>query len=185
MDQADDLGSAVRAVKDTGPIPKYSAGLGLGWTAVGPPHMQRYLQFNSDVLSASSSLSFGNAETEPESSCPPRQQIGKAMSEISDGLLKRPEFARLILALTGLTPQRCTKAEVRRFRPGMDYTVATHLGITQSAELNISFCLVDDASRQAADAWAGEDVGGFESYIAVDEAGESAEAQERYRADDS
>ena len=61
------------------------------------------------------------------------------------------------------------KGEVRRFRPGLDYTVAHHGILTVDPRLDATMCMVDDEGEEAGSAWDFGEVGGFECYIAADE----------------
>eukprot|EP00913_Durusdinium_trenchii_P029817 g27942.t1 len=65
---------------------------------------------------------------------------------------------------------------VRRFRPGLDYTVAAR-GAQDSdeADLDAILCFAlggskDELQTAASEQWASEEVGGFECYLAADEA---------------
>ena len=107
------------------------------------------------------------------------------------------------------------RAEVRRFRPGMDYTLA-HVGtMRKAAVIDATITFVPPAARSApgggeaagqgeeaaaakaeakaeakaakaaARQWASGDVGGFECFVAADEGEDTAKAAEVYRADDA
>ena len=121
------------------PKPKYTDGLssastadveggtigGDGWNVVGPAHMQRYLRFG---LSHKVATDQGARQDRP---C----QAGKELATIKDELFGSVSFARLMYAMTGLRPVGMT-AEARRFRPGLDYTVAHHGLLEQEARLD-------------------------------------------------
>lgn len=73
------------------------------WAVASPPHLQRYLYLTN------SPNDF------------------KALSQLLE-LFKSAEFAELLAALTGVNP-RSQDAQVRRFRPGKDYTLASVSGV--------------------------------------------------------
>eukprot|EP00775_Hariotina_reticulata_P007350 gene7350-7561_t len=67
--------------------------------------------------------------------------------------------------------------EVRRFRAGLDYTVAHYGIITSAPRLDCVLSFVDESTPGAADSWAVGEVGGFEAYLlADDDDGEGAAA---------
>jgi hypothetical protein len=76
-----------------------------------------------------------------------------------------------------------SRSLARRFRPGLDYTVAHYGILTQAARLDATLAFCDDACESAREAWQSGEVGGFECYLTADEAGEAAGAADVYRAD--
>jgi len=69
--------------------------------------------------------------------------------------------------------------QVRRFRPGLDYTIA-HFGVlSDRPQLDATLCFVDDGGEESRAAWASDDLGGFQCYILADE--EANAAAETYR----
>jgi hypothetical protein len=128
------------------PKPKYTDGLSSnltaegeevtidGWSVVGPAHMQRYLRFGLSDDVAPASGSDQNVEERP---C----AAGKELATIKDVLFGSVSFARLMYAMTGLRPVGMT-AEARRFRPGLDYTVAHHGLLEKEARLDATLSFV-------------------------------------------
>ena len=100
---------------------------------------------------------------------------GLLLRDLRTELFQSEAFARLLTALTGLRPT-AHKGEVRRFRPGLDYTVAHHGILTVDPRLDATMCMVDDEGEDASSAWDFGEVGGFECYIAADEEGSAAGA---------
>jgi hypothetical protein len=100
-DAADQLGESQ--------IPKYTAGVTKRWACIGPPHKHRYLRYNESVDRA-------NAGSE---------DVGALLSDIRQQLFRSAVFHRYLYQLTNI---RVTehRDEIRRFRPGLDYTVAHH-----------------------------------------------------------
>jgi prolyl 3-hydroxylase /prolyl 3,4-dihydroxylase len=149
----------------------YVRGVNADWTIQGPPHMQRYLRYNSSSKTSASSSS-------------PAHSSGKMLSEMQH-VMESPAFARFLERITGLVPTG-HRGEIRRFRPGRDYTVAHYGLLRQSGVLDATlvFCagtgepVCEQSSDDSPDvAWQSGDVGGFECYIEADESGQD----EQYR----
>ena len=142
---------------------------------------------------------------------PPDDISGTLLKRIQTDLMQTDAFARLLVRLTGMV---CTssKGETRRFRAGLDYTVATYGSMADHSRLNTVWCLVDDvgdtpaqpsskdtaqgssmSATTAAEAamsaedklalWAEGEVGAFECYIEAEEDA-VAEASDVFRMDD-
>ncbi|KAI9029406.1 Oxoglutarate and iron-dependent oxygenase degradation C-term-domain-containing protein [Hyaloraphidium curvatum] len=152
-----------------GKAPGYEAGVGDGWRAIGPAHKQRYLRWGG-----------GSGQQAADGDTPAASQAGALLGRLQADLFSSAPFARLLLNLTGIA-LRSQRTESRRFRPGLDYTVAHGGVLTSEPRLDAVLSFVDDASEASAEAWESGDVGGFEAYVASDESGEAAEYQ---RADD-
>ena len=101
-----------------------------------------------------------------ESNAKARFRKARALAEIGARTSSAP-FARLLRRLTGVRvigSSRC----VRRFRPGLDYTVA-HGGLDASeARLDLTLCVVGSGDDARED-WASGEVGGFETYLIAEE----------------
>ena len=136
--------------------PSYQIGFGHGWEPVGPPHKQRYLRFTS---SSSSSTAKGEA-------CP----CGSLLERIRCELFASGAFARLLEKLTGLQVSQ-QSSESRRFRPGLDYTLAHYGILTVEPKLDVSICFVKDEKAEDQEVWESGDVGGFGCYIKVSKQG--------------
>ena len=87
-------------------------------------------------------------------------ECGTLLKRLQVGLMQTPSFARLLARLTGMA---CTssRGEARRFRAGLDYTVATYGSMASHARLNTVWCLVDDVDD---DAPAGGDGGTWRAF---------------------
>lgn len=154
-----------------------SAGVGAragGWELVGPPHKQRYLAFMG-LAAAPASLTAGGGDggdgggDAPASD--PAAAAGAALAAVQAHLLTSPAFARLLKACTTLTLLAVAPDGPRRFRAGLDYTVAHYGAITASPRLDAVLCFVDEAGEGDGETspWAAGDVGGFEAYLLADE----------------
>ena len=183
-------------------LASYTAGYSDGWTPIGPPHMRRYLRFDGAPAQERPGGGHGGEAKTGEAQA---TECGSLLKRLQVGLMQTPSFARLLARLTGMV---CTssRGEARRFRAGLDYTVATYGSMASHARLNTVWCLVDDVdddapaggdvptgrSEDGAQAWSGADkltmwaegeVGGFECYIEAEEDA-VAEASDVFRMDD-
>ena len=184
-DEAEKLGG--------GRVPNRAAGVGGGWAAVGPTHKQRFLRYEGggreeslrEAVSRESARSVNDGTPrDPKGKAPADaatplttpsldESAGALMRAVSDGLFRSEPFGRLLTALTGLRPT-AHKSEARRFRPGLDYTVAHHGVLTTDPRLDATMCFVDDEGEARSAAWDFGEVGGFECYVAADEDGGAA-----------
>mmetsp|Transcript_31041 Transcript_31041/g.68891 ORF Transcript_31041/g.68891 Transcript_31041/m.68891 type:complete len:719 (-) Transcript_31041:853-3009(-) len=128
-DLADGLGG--------GKVPDYRAGVRDGWSAVGPSHKQRYLRYDGTAGTSSST-----------DSC------GALLAQVRDELFKSGAFARLLKKMTTITLLG-HRSEVRRFRPGLDYTVAHYGLITKDPRLDVVLCFVDTTPTPASGSGSG------------------------------
>ena len=96
-------------------------------------------------------------------------------------------FGRYLQEITALELTGCS-SEARRFRPGLDYSVAHYGAITKEARLDAVLSLVDDFApggkpdEEKRALWESQDVGGYECYLVADDEVE-AEASDVYRMD--
>lgn len=152
-----------------GRCPDYTVGMKDGWDLQGPAHMQRYLRYEGAEVSTSNTTS-------------PHLQMGKLLSELLKNLISSVPFANLIRAFTTLSMIGC-QGEVRRFRPGLDYTVAHYGGLTKDPRLDVVFSFVNDSPM---DSWGDGECGGFEAYLLADEEEDGpAEVYRQVQDDDS
>jgi len=185
------------------PPSDYLVGAKRGWTAVGPPHKQRYLRFEGEAASeqalrevaASSTSTSASASASAEAN-DKNNNPGPLLAALRRDLFSTLPFFRLLKQLTTIT-QLGSSGEVRRFRPGLDYSVA-HYGVpTADPRLDAVLCFVDDGSLKQEEAngdgkgkrkqnnndddeseWAAGEVGGFEAYVLGDDDDEDAGAVE-------
>jgi Rps23 Pro-64 3,4-dihydroxylase Tpa1-like proline 4-hydroxylase len=162
------------------PVPDYSKGVHGGWSPLGPAHKQRFLTLDSNKLSQISK------QTDP---------AAYHFNSIQRDLFPSVPFRRLLALITSLKTTKY-RALTRRFRPGMDYTLATTSGnsgdeikdaegnIIEKPEggvLDVSLCFVSERNAKEKLLWDSDEVGGFECYMAPDEGNEDPA---QYRAAD-
>lgn len=145
-----------------------------GWELVGPSHKQRYLEYTSN-----------STEEDPK-------QTGPVLRHLKN-VLQSPSFARYLQLLTSLKPI-AQRGCIRRFRPGLDYTVAHYGLLQQEAVLDATLCFVDGEGHDIAErespleadvAWQSGDVGGFECYIEAEDETDQGAADEYDQEDDT
>ncbi|BGP10636.1 putative component of NuA3 histone acetyltransferase complex [Rhodotorula toruloides] len=143
----------------TNKVPPHTAGESEadGWTVVGPPHLQRYLS-----LSPTSSTST--------------DRLSSLLRQVHD-LFTSPAFAALLASLTSLLPTAYTTA-VRRFRPGLDYTLARGESASDeaaSAKLDVGLGLTPELEKEEErEKWESGEVGGWDIWLANEEGGDEA-----------
>ncbi|CAM9440280.1 unnamed protein product [Chrysoparadoxa australica] len=139
----------------------FDVGVRGGWNAVGPPHRRRLLRLG------------------PGSKCSDDDEVGGVLRELREELFKSAAFAALLGAMTGVKVMG-NRVQARRFRPGLDYTLATPqpwevegAGDAESKEelslLDAVLCFVDDSEGAKAAAWQQDEVGGYQTYLGGDE----------------
>jgi hypothetical protein len=145
----------------------HDAGVNARWHLVGPPHMQRFLAFCSEP----STVAVDDDDSEEE-------DVGFALSGVAESLIGRQSFLKFIQAITGCTLTHSRHA-IRRFRPGLDYTVAHFGAISSDETLDMSLCFVGGDNA----AWDDGDIGGFECYMPADDASNARASAEVYTAE--
>lgn len=156
-------------------VPSYDAGTDTpGWEAVGPAHKQRYLRYKGTTHDV-----FNEPMSQEKNGSSCAKRAGEFLLRLQNELLCSEAFARLVKRLTTLTLTH-HYAQVRRFRPGLDYTVAHYGCMTKDPRLDAILCFVDEYSNEeAAEAWESGEVGGFQAYLLADE--DEAKPAEVYR----
>lgn len=108
--------------------------------------------------------------------------VALALQQCANELFASRAFGKWLQRVTDLVVT-AMRGELRRFRPGLDYTVATGILSSEGAEaisrLDATLCFVDDEGESDALAWHSDEVGGFQCYIVSDE--EANAAAETYR----
>lgn len=93
---------------------------GSEWKIIGPPHRQRYLTLESGESANAKEVNQGNPKL-PTSLPGSSNEI---LNLLKDSLFPSPAFRNWLSNLTQLVPMSRRDSEVRRFRPGLDYTLA-------------------------------------------------------------
>ena len=153
------------------------------WSVRGPPHMQRYCCMRENNEESSGEKTKSEKKKKKKSSKRKRKadELTSILSSVRKEILRSSAFGRLLKRMTSLNP-KSVDVECRRFRPGMDYTLAHYGMLTRVSQLDATLCLVDDREDDMSDqVWQSGDVGGFQCYIVADEE-EGTEAAEVYQA---
>lgn len=162
----------------------YQVGTSSLWKAVGPAHKQRFLQYEP----------IEKAEEEGG----PDLDAGYYLNFLRQTVFQSPAVGRWLGWITSLGSPLGQRGWVRRFRPGLDYTVAHYGVLTTHAVLDATLCFCAGEGKQCSfdeetneligsddDAiWESGDVGGFECYIAADEGGEEQGPDAEYDEED-
>lgn len=168
-----DVAQALRCeTAESGPYTDYNRGVSSGWNLKGPSHKRRYLVFSETEEEIGDECSIDNYH----------HFIGVLMSVIRQNLFYLPSFAKYLSLLTGQNPTELL-SEIRRFRPGLDYSIA-HMGmLSKQDHLDFNLCFVDvakpaapsnkkrkrDKAAKSMEEWQSGDLGGFVSYVKADE----------------
>jgi Rps23 Pro-64 3,4-dihydroxylase Tpa1-like proline 4-hydroxylase len=160
------------------PPSSYTVGEGDGWKVAGPTHKQRFLEYNPSANNTGSDLALGEKLKDVES------------------FLRTDTYRKYVALLTSLTP-KSQRSKIKRYRPGLDYSVANYGGFTTKDTLDCTLVFCDGDGKQCLydeqfgdlngngsdELWESGECGGFEVYIAADEE-EDGEAVDEYNADD-
>lgn len=160
----------------------YKSGISSGWKIVGPAHKQRFLEFTGKEKASTN------------------DSAGSFLLQIRKNVFQSAPFSRFLKQITSLGIPRGHRGRIRRFRPGLDYTVAHYGILTREAVLDATLCFCSGNGEQCrvdeqtgeligsdADAvWASGDCGGFECYIEADDDTEDGktEAADEYNDED-
>ena len=125
----------------------YEYGIGLGWKVQGPPQLCRYLKYEP----SSSNVFFE------------RSKLGDLLENIKNEVFSSEAFAVWIQKITGSSCQ-LYHSEVRRFRPGFDYTLA-HDSRHGQNEIHVNACFTDGTKRS----WDSGDIGGYTCFMQTGE----------------
>jgi prolyl 3-hydroxylase /prolyl 3,4-dihydroxylase len=151
----------------------YNRGVDTNWKLCGPSHKQRYLEYS--VESSALSRDSSSATT-----------IGDMLAYLRRNLLESAPFGRYLRAITSLGVPLASRGSARRFRRGLDYTVAHYGLLTKRSILDATLCFVaglgqdvsgssgeesgdEDETDDADEAWQSGEYGGFECYISADD----------------
>lgn len=145
----------------------YNSGVSDEWKLTGPAHKQRFLEYDAKSVT------------------PDSKSIGSLLHTVKTKLFESPVMARYLKRITSLDQSAGVKyGAIRRFRPGLDYTVAHYGLLVQESVLDATLCFVCDDDEEDRYAWEGGDVGGFECYIEADDETQENEAADEYNEDD-
>ncbi|CCG82186.1 2-oxoglutarate and Fe(II) dioxygenase domain containing protein [Taphrina deformans PYCC 5710] len=119
----------------------HGTGTGHGWRTHGPPHRQRFMVLDG---------------TDPDSGT---NEAARKLREVQSCLASNA-FRKWLSLVTSLVPT-ARHASVRRFRPGLDYTLATS---NQQPLIEVNLCMTPPDK-----VWDGGEVGGYSCFMAPHE----------------
>lgn len=117
-----------------GTIPPHTTGTSSGWTIKGPPHKWRYCTLKPPEAKVA---------VYPRAHTP---SVDEIMRSLQDELFPSPAFRAWLAIVSRLLPLRYA-VEARRFRPGLDYTLAT--SESKEARLDVILGLVPPPKKEA------------------------------------
>lgn len=134
-------------------IPPHNTGVDDDWDIVGPPHRARYLSLRPTSKAAQDVL-----ESNPSVPATlPFDSPADLLDLIRTAVLPSPAFRHFLANISQLVPISHRPFEARRFRPGLDYTLANS---DSEPVLDVCFGLTPDMERIAMDAAGGGAAGG-------------------------
>ncbi|KAK4049210.1 putative component of NuA3 histone acetyltransferase complex [Microbotryomycetes sp. JL221] len=142
-------------------IPRHDQGEGDGWTIVGPPHIQRFVTLDSRTKT--------------------QDRLVTLLKQVHHVMTSEP-FRNLLQSLTNLLCLSHT-CHVRRFRPGLDYTLARGEPLSSGeedevegeAKLDVGLGLTPKPRDERDDElWESGDVGGWDLWLVSEEGGDEA-----------
>lgn len=111
-----------------------------GWSISGPPHRQRFLSLNTD----------GQISKPLEKDPIPNENVPEDVNELltllQKSLFPSPAFRHLLANISQLVPIGLRPVQIRRFRPGLDYTLARS---DAEAVLDVTLDLTPDTASAA------------------------------------
>ncbi|CAL52098.1 Oxoglutarate/iron-dependent dioxygenase [Ostreococcus tauri] len=136
----------------------YDHGYGDSWVVQGPPHVQRYLSYQPLECTLANK----------------RSNSGELLKKLMCDLFESSSFQNWVRAVTGSVCD-LAHSEVRRFRPGFDYTLA-HAGTKRcSSEIDVTLCLTSGPNPAE---WLSGDLGGFKCFIPIGSKSDRADVYE-------
>ena len=148
----------------------YKKGTTSEWKVCGPAHKQRYLSYTPGKKDEASNTK--NAEDSAPT-------IGNLLHTVQKNVFESEHFLRYLKRITSLDKPTgiLGNDNIRRFRPGLDYTVAHYGLLLQRSVLDATMCFVRDTTEYDQAMWESGDIGGFECYIEADLDDENEEEQ--------
>lgn len=169
-----------------GALDSYRFGIDEEWKLIGPAHQQRFLEYIPDITAST------KVQTSPSD--------GAVLHDVKTELFQSGPFARYLRVVTSLGTPLGYRGRIRRFRRGLDYTVAHYGILTHTSVLDATLCFCADrssdpelsskaeqveADKEIEMLWASGDVGGFECYVAADDEDAAVAADEYNEEDDT
>ena len=166
------------------------------WKVVGPAHKQRFLQYDEE--STDDLVVVCKNDNNDDIGSNAHLGTGEYLRHLRRTVFQSAEFGRWLGWISSLGFPLGQRGRIRRFRPGLDYTVAHYGVLTTNAVLDATLCFCAGEGKQCTfdeetneligsddDAvWESGDVGGFECYIAADESGEDEGPDAEYDDED-
>ncbi|CAO3628822.1 unnamed protein product [Cunninghamella blakesleeana] len=135
-----------------GQLPKHGSGIRGSWYVQGSPISQRYLTLPPSDLYH-----------------PHEEKTSDSFYQLLNHF-QSTSFRKWLTCLTKLILKKYKTAMARRFRPGLDYTLATlPIQSQQPSILDVTFSLLSSTESSASSLWEQGDVGGYLCYMENDD----------------
>ncbi|OMJ15647.1 Prolyl 3,4-dihydroxylase TPA1 [Smittium culicis] len=136
-------------------IPLHTAAISSDWKVCGPPVLRRFLKLEQ-TLASTDEINV------------PESELAGILREIQTSVFESVSFKKWLARITAIEPILAHRGAVRRFRPGLDYILASPSS-EQTSTLDACLCLTPSAnSAGKRDLWKSGDIGGFECYVTID-----------------
>ena len=151
---------------------RYSQDITSEWKLTGPVHKQRFLRYDETSRDQNQNdededvHNDDNRSSTTATTADADRHTGRLLTQVQQQVFASAAFFRYLQAVTSLDPPTSILSqEVRKFRPGLDYTIA-HYGLLQDASvLDATLCFVSSTTEDEQGMWECGDSGGFECYI--------------------
>jgi prolyl 3-hydroxylase /prolyl 3,4-dihydroxylase len=172
----------------------YTSGTCDEWKLKGPAHKQRYLQYQAPsappqpakraaattTTTTTTTTARENETNDDDAISIPKHDVGRLLHHVQTHLFESPAFAKFLARITSLGKATgIQSSQIRRFRPGLDYTVAHYGLLVDTPVLDATMCFVQDETLEEKDTWHSGDAGGFECYIEADEEEEDEDDEDK------
>ncbi|KAI8807187.1 Oxoglutarate and iron-dependent oxygenase degradation C-term-domain-containing protein [Cladochytrium replicatum] len=148
---------------------KHGVGVFGPWRAVSSPVKHRFLTLPTanPLVPSTSADKIGQQSVDDG----PHTDAARALEQIQTHLFESEPFRRYLSLLTNLVPL-ASRGQSRRFRPGLDYTLAT--SNASIPVLDATLCFAgggnnSESRRESEEKWKTNEVGGYECYVTEDE----------------
>jgi len=177
----------------------YTTGISEDWIPQGPAHKQRFLQckfhmsFEIVIFLKAQTHTLNLFYADTGLAKKDGVSLGSILKFLKEEVMESQEFGRLLNHYTSLGFPLGHRGRVRRFRPGLDYTIAHYGILTKAPVLDATVCFVSGKGDQCTGEdddndddiiWQSDNSGGFECYIEADTEEQDKEADDEYDEED-
>ncbi|KAJ3119272.1 hypothetical protein HK098_005625 [Nowakowskiella sp. JEL0407] len=125
----------------------HGVGVSEPWHVTGDPVKNRYLTFDEKIDIKADS---------------PQASVARILQDLQKKLFQSTAFQNFLSVVSSMQPT-AFRGLSRRFRPGLDYTLATTSNIVPVLDTTLCFAVGESGL------WQSQDYGGYECYVAADD----------------